>query len=151
MNVKSSMSGHWTDDQLISHLYGNGLENRHLDSCPECQNRLAAMQSRRTAIESSEVAEDQVPVEFLAAQRRAVYARISEPVRLWPVWQVRRWASVMATILMIVSGLFLYENNHRRQIAEDQVSDAQLALEVSQSVQNEEPQPTAPLQGLFDE
>ena len=150
MSIEPTMSGHWTDDQLISHLYGVGLETGHLDNCPDCQNRFAAMQLRRKSMESSEVA-DEISSDFLAAQRRAVYARLSEPVRLWSTWQVRRWASGVATVLVIVSGLLVYENSHRRQLANDQVSDAQLALEVSESVQNDEPTSTAPLQALFDE
>ncbi len=149
MNTESSLSGHWTDDQLISHLYTVGLGDGHLESCLECRNRFTAMQVRRKAIESCEVAD--VSLEFLAAQRRAVYSRLSQPVRLWSSSQIRGWASAVATLLVIVSGLFVYENSHRRQIANEQLSDAQLALEVSQSVQDDEPQSTAPLQALFDE
>ena len=151
MNAESSTSGHWIDDQLIAHLYSGCSGDGHLDNCLKCRGRLTAMQLRRKSIESGENFAEEVPVEFFAAQRRAIYARLSEPVRLWPAWPVRRWASAGATILVIVSGLFVYENSHRRHVPEDQVSDAQLALEVSESVQNEEPQPTAPLQGLFDE
>ena len=30
MSVESNVSGHWTDEQLIAHLYGIGPEDRHL-------------------------------------------------------------------------------------------------------------------------
>ena len=29
MSVESNVSGHWTDEQLIAHLYGIGPEDRH--------------------------------------------------------------------------------------------------------------------------
>jgi hypothetical protein len=44
-----------------------------------------------------------------------------------------------------------YEQKHQRDLANDRVSDAQLAQDVSRMAQDSEPQPTAPLQALFEE
>ncbi len=31
MNIESNLSGHWTDEQLIEHLYGIGPAGKHIE------------------------------------------------------------------------------------------------------------------------
>ena len=145
MNVESNLSGHWTDEQLIEHLYGIGPENKHIDECVECRERLAAMVASRHAIESASAPLEQVPFELLAAQRRAVYSRLSRP------FHIRRWAAAAATVVLLASGVLMYEQNQQPAPPPQQVTDAQLADQVSQLAQDSEPAPAAPLEGLFDQ
>jgi hypothetical protein len=147
--MESKVSGHWTDQQLIEHLYGVGAEDRHLNGCAECQGRLNSMQARRQAVDRT-APEGDVSFDFLAAQRRKIYARLTEPRRFWSQGQLRRWASAAATILVLGGGLLVYED-HKQQSMDNKISDAQLAQEVSSMAQESEPQPTAPLQALFEE
>lgn len=108
------------------------------------------MQANRRNIEAAESSQD-VSFEFLAAQRRRIYSKVTQPVRWWSHFEVRRWVSAAATLLAVGGGLLLYEENHRQQLMDNKVSDAQLAQEVSSMAQDSEPQPTAPLQKLFEE
>lgn len=147
--MESKVSGHWTDQQLIEQLYGVAAEDGHLRGCAECQARLSSMQARRQVVERS-ASEEEASFEFLAAQRRKIYARVTEPRRFWSQGQLRRWASAAATILVLGGGLLVYED-HKQQSMDNKISDAQLAQEVSSMAQESEPQPTAPLQGLFEE
>jgi anti-sigma factor RsiW len=143
------MTPHWTEEQLIAHLYGVGPDDRHLDSCHECQARLSRMQAHRHAIESESGPPD-VDLNLLAAQRREIYAAIAQPVPWWSQLQLRRWASAFASVAIFASALLLYEN-HRKPATPDSISDKQLAQEVSRIAQDPEPPATAPLQALFEE
>ncbi len=150
MSIKSKLSGHWTDEQLIAHLYGVGPDDNHIKECRGCQTRLSAMEANRRTMDRNEVSEE-AGFDFLAAQRRRIYARLTEPTHWWSNFEVKRWLSATAALLVAGGGLFLYQQNHAQQLMDNKVSDVQLAQEVSRMVQDSEPQPTAPLQGLFDE
>ncbi len=147
MKALSDVSGHWTDQQLIASLYDAGLANSHLDECAECRARLSVLSSNRQAMERE--GNDEVDLAFLAAQRRKIYARLSEPVRPWWMVPARRWASAAATLLVLGSGFIMFEQ-HQHQSVESKISDVQLAQEMSRMSQDLEAQPAAPLQGLFE-
>jgi len=151
MNIKSNLSGHWTDEQLIEHLYGIGPEGKHIEECSDCRERLSRMLAARHLIEAESAPLEQVPFDRLAAQRRNVYARIAGIPTAWLGLQLPRWAAAAAMIALLGGGAFLYEQNHRRQILQNKLTDAQLAQEVSQIATDSEPSPTAPLQELFVE
>lgn len=151
MNIASNLSGHWTDEQLIQHLYGVGPEGNHIDGCGECQARLSAMLAVRSANEIESSPSEQISFEVLAAQRRSIYSRIERLSGFQLGVQVRRWAAAGAMIVLLGGGLFLYQQNQHQHAGQNAVSDAQLAQEVSQMAQDSEPSPTAPLQGLFDQ
>ncbi len=146
MNIESNRSGHWTDDQLIAHLYGVGPDDRHLSNCQECQLRLSGLEKRRQGLRSEDVS-----AELLASQRRRIYARLTAPARWSSRWQVRRWVSAVAVAVVLSGSALYYEEHERQQAANSMLSDAQLAQDVSLMSQNSEAQPTAPLQALFDE
>jgi len=152
MTGKSNVSGHWTDEQLISYLYGSGPEDHHLQTCDSCKARASFLQGQRRQIDTDFRPDDEVSTDFLAAQRRAIYARVTHSARGWAGIHVRGWASAAATVLILGGGLFIYEQNHSHEVANgDTVTDAQLAQEMSQLSQTVEPEPGAPLQALFDE
>jgi len=145
MNIVSAKSAHWTDEQLIDHLYGVGPTDGHLNQCDQCHSRLSAMETRRQQFSPEELVSDQ----FLAAQRRAIYARMSKPHHWWQDVPVRRWAAAAASIAVLSGSLTVYEMR-QREIA-DARADAQLAQDVSQMSFESEAQATAPLHGLFVE
>lgn len=147
--MESKVSGHWTDDQIIASQYDVGPEDNHLQECAECQARLAAMRANRGMLEQSPAADEDVTFEFLAAQRRKIYARLTEPARWWSGLRLRLLAPAAAAILAIAGGLLIYEQ--RQPAIDNKISDAQLAQEVSTMAQDSEPLPTAPLQELFEE
>lgn len=149
MSMKSMPSGHWTDDQLIEYIYGVGPDDAHLGVCGDCRARLSKMEALRGALNVA--VDKEVSHEFLAAQRRSIYARITQPIYWWQHFRLRRWASALATGGLLAAGLVYYENLPRQNELRDQISDAQLAQEVSSMAQDPEPTPTAPLQGLFEE
>lgn len=155
--MESKVSGHWTDDRLIEYLYGLEGQDAHFEACGECQARLAQMRAARRAIEGAaqegaEPSED-ASFEFLAAQRRRIYARLGEGGNWWRGKghaNIRRWVSAGAALLVVSGGLLLYEQTRERG-SENRISDAQLAQEVSSMAQASEPRATAPLEVLFEQ
>lgn len=151
MNIASKVSGHWTDEQLVEHIYGVGPEDKHLEGCLECQGRLASFRQHRQAVERS-AGGDGVTFDFLAAQRRNIYARLADRTSWWPRLGVRRWATAAAAAVALTGGIVVYENTQQHSLqARNKISDAQLAQEISQIASDSEPQPIAPLQALFEE
>jgi len=145
MRIESAKSEHWTDDQLIDRLYGVGPGDGHLETCAECQARFASIETRRRQLPSDESVSDS----FLAAQRRAIYARLDQPRRWWHAWPLGRFAASAAMVVVLAGTVAVYES-HRRELAESR-ADAQLAQDVSQMSFESEPTATAPLKGLFVE
>lgn len=151
MSIESRLSGHWTDDQIVDHIYGIGPADGHIDNCRECAGRFLAFQQHRFSVESVAPPQEALSDDFIAAQRRAVYARISEPRTLWSLLPFRRLASAAATVIVLTGAFMFYQDREAREVARAQVSDAQLAQEVSQMAVDGEPQSTAPLKALFVE
>lgn len=149
--MQSKVSGHWTDDQLIAHVYGVGPVDDHLAGCEACGLRLGAMQAHREVVEGSVSQQAEVSTAFLAAQRRQIYAKMEQPVAWWSGSSLRRLASAAATLLVLGGGLMVYEQHQEEALVKDKISDAQLATQVSNMALDSEPQSTAPLQALFEE
>jgi hypothetical protein len=145
MRIASAKSEHWTDDQLIDHLYGVGPCDGHLQSCVECLARFAVIERRGQQLRMNEPVSDS----FLAAQRRAIYARLEHPHGWRQAWPVGRLAAVAAMLVVLAGSVSLYQS-HQRELAESR-ADAQLAQDVSQMSFESEPPATAPLKGLFVE
>lgn len=159
MSVECKMPAHWTDDQLIEHLYGIRAEDEHFSFCQHCRERALAMQSRRQSVEDEFGAKDEVSFEFLAAQRRRIHARLDQTTRWRQVFHATRWAPTAAALFVLSAGLIVMKETQplgigghaAQQVVKANVSDAQLAAEVSQLADDSEPSPTAPLQALFEE
>ena len=137
---------HWTDDQLVAHLYGVGPEDGHLQDCAACRLRIAKMQSNRKSFEALREADEGVTFEFLARQRRAIYARLDGKRS---ALGMRRWTSVVAMVAAAVGAIIVIEE--RRQVDDRQISDAQLVEEVSRMAQDTTPTSVVPMEGLFQE
>jgi hypothetical protein len=149
MKSDSFSETHLTDEQLIAGLYGVGPANDHIEGCEKCQLRRSSLRVSREGIEFARSTEEGVSFDFLAVQRRAIYAKL-EARSVWPKPVRRRWAPVALTLLVLGSGAAVYERQHAREALGRQPSDAQLALEVSQMSQEWQGQPAAPLEGLFE-
>lgn len=151
MNIESKSSGHWTDDQLIAHFYGIepavGNDDRHLESCSDCKTRLQGMLARRAEIRESA---DEVDPVFLAEQRRRIYARLTQPIHWWQTTSLWRWASAGAATAALGTGLLLFSDGNHLSKPDANVSDAQLAQEVSAIAGDTEAPPAAPLKALFE-
>jgi hypothetical protein len=153
MSIESRLSGHWTDDELIEHLYGVGPNNGHLNVCRECQARLSAAKTGRRMFEADLAALDGETVshDFLTAQRRRIYAKLSQPANRWTGISVGRWAPAAATLLVVAGSLLVYDQKSRHKAVDRRVSDVQLARDVSCMAADSEPRSTAPLRALFEE
>jgi hypothetical protein len=145
MRIESAKSEHWTDDQLIDHLYGVGPADGHFEQCADCRARFAAIEARRR----QPVVEESVDDSFLATQRRAIYARLGKPRRWWHAFTIQRLAAAAAMFIVLAGSATLYQS-HRRELDESR-ADAQLAQDVSRMSFESEPLATAPLKGLFVE
>lgn len=158
MNIESKKSGHWTDEQLIAHLYGVGPtaagdgaeESHHLSGCELCRSRLEAMKARHAALVADSGDWQDVSPAFLAEQRRRIYDRLSSSQSWWQVHSLWRWASAGTAAAALGAGLVIFTGVHPGAHPECKVSDAELAQEVSAIAGNTEALPAAPLKVLFE-
>jgi hypothetical protein len=135
---------HWTDEQLLAHLYGVGPEDGHLNTCAVCRTRITDMQANRVSFEANH--REDVSFELLARQRRAIYAGLSKPRS---VLALPRWTSAVAMVAVAAGGIIVIEE--RQQASHPSISDAQLVEEVSQMAQDPTPAAVAPMEALFQE
>ncbi|MGA8596115.1 MAG: hypothetical protein WB676_15465 [Bryobacteraceae bacterium] len=140
---------HWTEDELVAHLYGVGPADGHIEECGECSSRLQSMQDARALSEAAAASSIQPSFEFLAAQRRRIYQRLSKPAQFG---FVRRFAPAVAASLAIAGGLLFFEQQHS-DVSRPMVkpADTELVEDVGRTAMNPEPAPLAPLQALFEE
>lgn len=140
---------HRTEQELLEALYCNdsAAVDSHLGECEECGQNWRALQERRTELLS---VEEDVPADFLAAQRRAIYQRMDKRSYTfsWP-----KWVPALAVALMLILGVFYFQPASS-QFASNKwksESDAQFFAEVTIAEQLAEPAAVAPLRGLFEE
>jgi hypothetical protein len=110
------------------------------------------MQVSRQSIDGNAPVSSGVDAAFLAAQRRAIYARIQQPVRWWHLVSVQRWTAGVATTCVLFGSLVVYQHSREEQKRRDAISDAQLAQEVTLMAQDQDAGSSsmAPLKGLFE-
>jgi hypothetical protein len=150
MNLNSLSDMHWTDEQLIAGLYGVGPKGDHLRTCDSCSSRQALLAENRKAVEAACSNEQGVRDRFFALQRRAICEKLYAGETGASLLGWRRWAPVSLAALLLTGGAAVYQEHHAGQAGRSQLSDAQLALEVSAMSQEWQDQPAAPLQGLFE-
>src|SRR5271154_1481571 len=100
---------HWMDEQLIAHLYGVGPEDGHLTECAACRLRAMEMQASRQSFEALRGADAEVTFEFLARQRRAIYAGLGKKRSLFGM---RRWASSVAMLAVAAGAIIVIEERY---------------------------------------
>ncbi len=137
---------HWTYEQLLAHLYGVGPEDGHLDDCAACRLRVTEMRANRRSFEALRASDEDVTFEFLARQRRAIYAALG---RKRSLFGMGRWTSAVAMVAVVAGALIVTEERQQRD--KHQISDAQLVEEVSRMAQDPTPTAVAPIEGLFQQ
>jgi anti-sigma factor RsiW len=140
------MSEHLSRDEMIQRLYGMDTGASHLEDCSECSARFQAFEAKRAELTVPE----EIPVEVLAAQRRAVYSRMGEKPRSF-----HAWIPALATAALVALGVYVYQpvTHHPQKIVTAQqvdVGDAQLFSEAVSIEQTAEPLAVAPIHGLFE-
>ena len=139
----SHLSGdHLRKDELVELLYGV-RGGGHLDDCEECRERFQELRARRAlAAEPAEASH-----EFLAAQRRNIYARMGERPPARPHWA----PALAAVVFLIAAGLFSYHPERAERTAKQEVVDTQLFAEVYSMEQSMEPIAAQPIHALFEQ
>jgi hypothetical protein len=134
------MNQHLSDDQLIAHLYGIASD-AHAQTCNECALRLDGLRQKRSELaETAPVASD-----FLAGQRRRIYARLGEPAP-----SKLKWApAALAAACLLIAGMFVYRPVAAPPVHD--VADAQLFSDVYSMEESTEPLPAAPIHALFED
>jgi hypothetical protein len=132
---------HLTGDESIRRFYSADSE-----TCGEFETTRLRMEARR--IEAA--AQGSVPEEFLAAQRRAVYARMGEKPRSFGAW-----VPALATAAALAVGLMVYHPGRPSvrpaQVAvQPDVADSQLFSELVSVEQSAEPRAALPIRALFE-
>jgi hypothetical protein len=155
------MNRHLTNDELLNRLYGlgeaEGESNLHLRECPECADRWRTFEQRR----AETVASPAVSNEFLAAQRRSIYARLEER----PAGLYVRWAPAAAAGFLLAAGVYLAiparqtaSQTHNRpapavvhavHVIHAEMTDEQLFSNVYSMEQSAEPRAAVPIHALF--
>ena len=132
---------HWTDDQLIEHLYGLGPDISHLERCVECAARWRALETSRQRLLNPTLASE----EFLAGQRRAIYGCLEHGAER--PWWLQLAATAAASAAVVLLALLL----HRPAPAPySGLSDAELYAEVYSLVQSDEPLAILPVHAIFE-
>jgi hypothetical protein len=138
------MNKHLTIDELVDRLYGVGSGD-HLNSCADCSERFRELRERR------EMAAESAPVsyEFLAGQRRNIYARMGEKPQARMKWVP---ALAAAACLAAFSVFVHYPAAHpATQVAKPVVVDPQLFADVYSMEQSMEPLAAKPIDALFEQ
>ena len=143
------MSGreHLSDGVLLDTMYGIAGDDAeaHARACPACAGRLSEWRQKRAAAETREISS-----EFLAAQRREIYQRLSEGQA--PSRKRRLWAPALAAACALALGVFVYHPTPgKKAAAAAEVSDTQLFSDIFSMEQSLEPSATAPVRALFEE
>jgi hypothetical protein len=134
---------HWEERDFQHWLYGLRDDDAHLRECPECGAEAARLIERRKL----GTAEPEVSPEFLAAQRREIYARLGQKPHGWfPL----RWAVSVAMLLVVMlSVTIVYRDRHVQPLFTK--SDQQLFSDLESMDQSNEPRAISPIENLFEQ
>jgi hypothetical protein len=155
--MTNDLSRHLSNDELLDRMYLGDCPP-HLEECAECAGRLQAFERRRTEVGSAAAAaESGISNEVLAAQRRAIYARLDQPVSVHA-----RWApAALAAVFLLVMGVFLARPHaaYHPALPSDsatgvavsgEVNAEQLFSDLYSMEQSVEPRAAAPIHALFE-
>jgi hypothetical protein len=134
------MNKHLTADELVDLVYGIG-EREHVERCVECSARLEAV----LAFRASATGATPVSTEFLAAQRRNIYARMGERPQGGMKWV----PALAAAACLIAVSVFVY--HPEAQAPKPEIDEAQLFSDVYSMEQSTEPVAAKPIGAIFDQ
>jgi hypothetical protein len=131
---------HLTSDELVDRLYGIGA-SEHLEDCEDCSERFRQLREQRA------MAAEPAPVshEFLAAQRRNIYARMGERPQARMKWV----PALAAAACLLVAGVLAHRPG--TPVAKPEVADAQLFSDVYSMEQSMEPIAAQPIHAMFEQ
>lgn len=134
---------HWSEQDLINHVYGIAPAADHLDACAECRARAAELSARRTqAAQPPEVSS-----EFLAAQRRSIYRKLGrEPRR-----RFHAMPAFAAALVLLVATLLFRPHPDAPPPLVTSAADSKLFSDLYAIEENPEPQAVQTMQSLFEE
>jgi hypothetical protein len=141
----SDMSGHLKTDELLDRLYGLDQavdQDVHLAKCEDCRDRWEEM--RRVQATFANPAP--VSTDFLAAQRRKIYARLGQEPR-----PRMTWAPALAAAALLAIGIAVYRPASTPAPLHPDAGDAQLFADVYSMEQSVEPSVAAPIHSLFED
>jgi hypothetical protein len=138
------MKRHLNDDELIGRIYGLSRveDDSHLENCTACASRQSGLERRRAEVIGQPV---DVSNEFLAAQRRNIYARLGQPAR-----SRMRWVPAFAAACLLAVGVVVYRPVVV-PVQHPDAADAQLFSDVYSMAETTEPLAAAPIQALLDD
>lgn len=153
------MSGHehLSEDILLDAVYGIAAADAeaHVNTCVRCAGRLSEWRQKRAAADGGEISS-----EFLAAQRREIYERLSNgpsygilrSPRMRRLWAPALVAACALTLGIFVYHPFMYHSGREAQPAiTADAGDAQLFGDVFSMEESLEPSAAAPVRALFQE
>jgi predicted anti-sigma-YlaC factor YlaD len=133
---------HWTDEELFELLYELRPEDNHLAGCTECALKLSSMRARYEKMRSVQV---DVSAECLAAQRRAVHARIHAKRHTLP----RVLIPIIGTAL-VATIVIVHKPSSVVQPVKPPVSDSELFEDVFNEIADPLPTSAGPIRSLFE-
>ena len=146
MSREHQSTEHLSNDALLDMLYGLDGHEPHLRECTICAERFSELRRRREILASAVDLSREVSSDFLAAQRRKIYARLArpEPKRL-------RWAPALAMACLVAVGMLVYHpSTPPTPQQHGEVSDSQLFSDAYSMDQSLEPSAAAPIHALFE-
>ncbi len=147
------MNLHLSQNQLLEQVYGVGSGEAHLQECAECSARFEALVRIKARHEAEAHTRACASSAFLAAQRRAIYARLDHAAASYV-----RWAPAVAGAAILAVSLVLMPHAQVRSpravapAARVELSDnEQLFSDLYSMEQSVEPSADAPIHELFED
>lgn len=137
------MDRHCSDERLLAWLYGVERDDPHRSECGKCRDRGENLRRRRALMLAVEPA---VSEEFLAAQRRAIHARIDQE-RAHPSPAVLMPWVVAALVLLLALGWLRTET---RSPTGAEISEVKAFEDAFAMVASSYPEAVEPLKSLFE-
>ena len=137
------MSRHWSDEELIDHLYGIGRGDQHLEQCEECRARWLRVRERRDMILRQS---PEIPEELMVAQRAALQHRVAGGGHGWSLPLTPALAALAVVVLALVLS--------RPAPAPEPTlasTDGEFFTEIYAMVESPEPLAAEPINGLFED
>lgn len=132
---------HWSDDDLVAHLYGLGPEDGHLEECAACGARWRRIVAARARV----LQPPAVPEELLGLLRNAVYQGLERDHR----GRGRMaWGSIAAAAVAVMAVLLSLPRPAPE--TPPQAADAELFSEVYSVAASTETLALDPIHALFE-
>ncbi|HTD45583.1 MAG TPA: hypothetical protein VK687_15455 [Bryobacteraceae bacterium] len=151
MSREHESTEHLSNDALLDMLYGLNSHEPHLRECAVCAERFSELRRRREILASAVDLSREVSSDFLAAQRRKIYARLARPGPKRLRW-APALAPALAMICLVAVGMLVYHPaTPPTPKQHGEVSDSQLFSDAYSMDQSLEPSAAAPIHALFED